>query len=113
MKKLLKGLLRGKPGAKSLVVAFFHVSGETPMQETALALLAFAETYPEGVWHCLASTGRLTRVISTGAVTSAPRRRRRRLALGSPPKGGSDSALGGVSVVSDIALGRVSGPGQA
>src|SRR6266536_2548861 len=74
------------------------------MQETALALLAFAETYPEGVWHCLASTGRLTRVISTGAVTSAPRRRRRRLALGSLPKRGSDSALGGVSVGSGIAL---------
>ena len=104
MKKLLKGLLRGKPGGKSLAVAFLHVSGETPMQETALALLAFAETYPEGVWHCLANTGRLTRVISTGAVASAPRSKRRRLTLGSLPAGGSDSALGGVSVGSGIPL---------
>ena len=68
------------------------------------AVLAFTETKPDGVVHCWASTGRLTRVISTGAPASAPCSRRLRPALGPPLADDGGLVLDEVSVGSGIPL---------
>src|SRR6266567_1908350 len=94
-------LVGGKPCGHAAGVAFaFQKSGVCPVQITPRpAVLAFADTKPDGVVHwpagATASTGRLTSVISTGPTASPPWSKRRRAATGSALgwAGGSDLEL--------------------
>src|SRR5437870_3452783 len=106
LKKALKRLTC--PGGCALYPAghalkfceFAQKAGVCPVQMTPRpAVLAFADTKPDGVVHwpagATASTGRLTRVISTGATPNPPWSNRRRPANG-PARGwagGSDLEL--------------------
>src|SRR6266567_8057630 len=98
----------GNPCGHACGVAFaFQKSGMCPVQVTPRpAVLAFAETKPDGVVHrpaCWASTGRLTRVINTGPAANPPRSKRRRPATGSA-LGGDGSGLELVLVGSVIPM---------